>query len=141
MQTYGQDRGSAIIEFDYHDLKTGVFVPVLRLPHAAVMTGGTLVVTEASDGTTDGISVGTAGAPAANLANTSVKATGNTPFTATTLANGALLGLTRTSTGTPTKGKGFVIVDYICPGKCDYIVGDLNDAEEAIAEANLNVPR
>lgn len=141
MNTYGQDRGSAIVEFDYHDFKTAVFVPVLRLPHGAVITGGLLVVTEASDGTTDGISIGTAGAPAANLANTSVKAIANTAFTSTVLAEGALLGLTRTSTGVPTKGKGYVVIDYICPGKCDYIVGDLNDDEEAIAEANLNVAR
>lgn len=141
MLTYGQDRGSAIVEFDYHDFKTGVFVPVLRLPAGAVITAGSLVVTDVSDGTTDGIAIGTQAAPTANLANTSVKAAAATAFTAVTLADGAVLGVTRTSTGTPTKGKGFIVVDYIVKGKCDYIVGDLNDDEEAIAEANLNVAR
>lgn len=136
MRTYGQDRGSAVIEFDFHDFKSGVFVPAMRLPTNAVITDGALIVTEASDGTTDGIAVGTAASGTANLANTSVKALGSTALTSTALASGVALGLTRTATGTPTKGKGYVVINYFVPGKCDYIVGDLNDAEEAVAAAN-----
>lgn len=143
MRTYGQDGDVAIVEFDYHDFKAGVFVPVMKLPVGAYPVEAALVVTQASNaGTTDTLSVGTAAAPAVNLAATDVKTAGKTAFASLAVASGVTLGITRATTGAaPTAGKGFIFIRYITPGIADYIMGDLNDAEEAVAEANLNVPR
>lgn len=143
MKVYGQDRGSAVIEFNFKDFKAGVFTPSLKLPHGSIITGGYLAVTQASDaGTTDTIAIGVAGTPAQNLAATDVKTVATTTFGSLLLANNATLGLTRATTGAaPTKGEGVVVIDYIVRGKCDYIVGDLAEKDARIGREQVNVPR
>ena len=142
-RTYGQDRGSAVIQFDHTDFKNGVFTPKLQLPNGSIITGGYLAIYEASDaGGTDTLAIGTAAAPTANLAATDAKTVATTPFTSLVLANMAELGITRAAAGTaPTKGKGVVVIDYIVVGKSDYIVGDLAEKSERIDVLNRNVPR
>lgn len=143
-RTYGQDRGSAVIQFDHTDFKNGVFTPKLQLPNGSIITGGYLAIYEASDaGGTDTLAIGTAAAPTANLAATDAKTVATTAFSSLLLANLAELGITRAvgAGAAPTKGKGVVVIDYIVVGKSDYIVGDLAEKSERIDALNRNVPR
>lgn len=142
-RTYGQDRGSAVIQFDHTDFKNGVFTPKLQLPNGSIITGGYLAITEASDASgTDTLAIGVVDEPEQNLAATDAKTVATTTFTSLVLANLAELGITREATGNaPTKGKGAVVIDYIVIGKCDYIVGDLAEQSERIDLLNRNVPR
>lgn len=127
MKVSGVYRRTALIEFNNTDFVAGTFVPALILPNNARIVGGNLVVDTASNaGTTDTLAFGIVGTPARNLAATTLKATGMTALTATTVVTGETLGITRATVGTAdTALRGYLAIDYVYPGGCDYIVGDL----------------
>lgn len=130
MKVSGEYRRIALIHFDSKDFVGGAFKPALVLPNNARILSGNLVIDTASNaGTSDTIALGIVGTPGRNMAATSVKATGVTPLTATTAVTGETIGLTRTTVGTAdTTLRGYFEVEYVYPGGCDFVVGDLPSA-------------
>lgn len=113
----------ALITFDYADLPSGTFVPMVELPPGAVLVPGVscLDVKEASDtGTTDVLDVGTSGTPAAYANDANFKAAARTALTGLpvgTLDAKQTIGITRTAVGTAaTVGEGSLLVGYVQNG-------------------------
>ncbi len=127
MKVSGEYRRIALIDFDNTDFINGLFKPALILPNKARILSGSLVVDVASNaGTTDTLAFGVVGTPARNLAATSLKAVGVTPLTAVTTVTAETLGVTRAVVGAAdTALRGYLEIEYVYPGGCDYIVGDL----------------
>lgn len=114
----------AVCAFSYADVAAGGFFEGLNLPPGAIPTAGALNVLTAFDtGTTATVSVGPVGSPTANLAATTLKATGTTALSAlpavqTGESEG---GITIALVGTPaTKGYATVYIEYIQPGVSDW---------------------
>lgn len=112
---------SAIVDFTYADLTTGVAADAIELPSDAIITGGHVYISVAFNSlTSDVIIVGDTDDADEYLTSTSIAAIGLTALTPTgvKLAAGKSITVTWTGVGTaPTAGTGQLVVNYIRQGR------------------------
>lgn len=117
---------SQMVSFAIADLPLGTFVPLFEVPQGTLVKGGLSYVTEAAGATTNVLDYGVVGTPAALLNDDDAKTLGATAFTGvnTYYPAGAIFGVTRAETGTPsTTGAFFASIDYLVMGTVDAIHG------------------
>lgn len=111
------------VEYSYADALTGVFLPLIQLPHGAIVVSGfSSVLTASNGGTSDVIDVGISGTGNKYLNDDDAKSTGITALVPTGAPNsgGETIGVTRTEGGTAaTAGVFALLVTYVLPGSAD----------------------
>jgi hypothetical protein len=111
-----------VVQFDIGDLPLGVFVPLFTVPMDTLVIGGTSYVKVAAGGTTNVLDYGTSGAPNELLNDDDAKTVGFTALAGKHYPTGAVIGVTRTETGTPSvTGQFIAVLEYAPMGVMDEI--------------------